>query len=126
MKSYARSDLDRVTVAPRPKHEVMALQGRVVPYAEAHERPGMAAARRKLLHAAQAVGDTGTRQMLGCGDALAEQPTDVIRGTADRARGRVGESFAQRSARRIVVGDGVDVLPAAVAVAPGSMYRAVT
>src|SRR5207344_1178924 len=76
-ESYARSDLNRVTVLPGAEHQIVPFQRRVIPDAEADQRAFVPGGRGQLLDALQTVGDPGAGQVLGGGDALAEQPTDV-------------------------------------------------
>ena len=126
-ESYARSDLNRVTVPPFAQHEIVALQRGVVPDPEADQRALVARARGQLLDAAQPVGDAGPGQVLGGGDALAEQAADVVRRAADRVRRpRAGNVSPSRARSVVVVGDRVDVLPARVAVAPVGHARSRT
>src|SRR5438552_611260 len=66
-------DLHGVPLAPGAEHQVGALEGGVVPAAEAHHGALAPARRRQLLHALEAVADAVTREMDGAGDALTEQ-----------------------------------------------------
>src|SRR6202022_2873351 len=76
-------DLHRPAVAPLAQHQVVALEGGMVVVAEAHRGAFDATRRGELLDPFEAFLDAGAGQVMGAGDALAEQPSHVVGAAAD-------------------------------------------
>ena len=112
-------DLHAAAVAPLAQHEVVALERRVLPGAEPHQRALVAARRR----AAASRGAARRRCLHGSGAPTARSPSPSRRPMSYAAQpigppAGARRQLAQRGAAHVVVGDRVDVLPARVAVAP--------
>src|SRR5205085_12367286 len=108
----AGSELDGLAVAPLAEHEVLALEGGVVPRAEAHGRALEPAGGRQSLHLLEAILHTGAREVHGPGQAFGDETADVIGGHADGSGGRARRARLEGPAPSVAVRHGVDVGPA--------------
>src|ERR1700722_742227 len=72
------SHADRRAVLPLAEHEEPAFERRSLPLAEAHRGAGGAEGRRQKLDPLECVLDPGSREVLGAGHGLADEPAEVV------------------------------------------------